>query len=272
MDLLSIIGKIWQHRLVTIPVILLTFLGAFYVLKVKAPVYQSTSSIMLVNPPAPPTPAQITTNPSLGKVNSNNTFAQFSSLDVAADAVIGIVTAESNQLVQAGVDPRYQLTLSTADGDPPIITVTGIASSAQNAIQSADLVTKAAMTSLNQMQVQQNINPKYMIKSIELYAPQNAQQSISGKLRALIAVIAAGAILLFVGISLVESFAIRRRGKSFPETRHSSKSFPETRHSSESFPAQPARRSDEVDDLIINDDDTMSIPRVFESADGDARE
>jgi hypothetical protein len=213
MDLLSIVGKIWRHKLATIPVIALVALGAFYVIKVKAPVYQATSGILLVNPPGPPSPAQIAKHPALGKVNTSNTFVSFGNLDVIADAVIGVVTAESNQLLRQSVDPRYQLTLSAAVGLPPMIQVTGIGRTAQEAILSAKVVTRAAITSLHQMQVQQHINPTYMIKSIELYAPTNAQASVSGKLRTLIAVIGLGVIMLFIVVSMSESIGKRRKGR-----------------------------------------------------------
>lgn len=214
MDLLSIIGKVWRHKFATIPVLILTALGAFYVIAVKAPVYQATAGILLVNPPGPPTPAQIAKDPRLGKINTNNTFVSFGNLDVVAAAVIGVVTAESNQLIKAGVDPRYQLATSTDVGLPPIINITGMASSAQKAILSTSLVTKEAEKSLYQMQAKQNINPTYMIKAVELNAPQNAQVSASGKLRTLIAVIAVGIILLFIVISMIESVAKRRSDRS----------------------------------------------------------
>jgi Chain length determinant protein len=218
MDLLSIVGKIWRHKFATIPVLILTALGAFYVISVKAPVYQATAGVLLVNPPGPPTPAQIAKDPRLGKIDTNNTFVSFGNLDVVADAVIGVVTAKSNQLVQAGVDPRYQLATSTEVGLPPIINITGMGSSAQKAILSANLVAKEAENSLYQMQVKQKINPTYMIKAFELYAPQNAQASASGKLRTLIAVLAVGAIVLFIVISMIESVAKRRSDKSPTES------------------------------------------------------
>jgi hypothetical protein len=219
MDLFSIVGKIWQHKKATIPVIILTVLGAFYILEIKAPTYQATSSILFVNPPGPPTPAQIAKNPSLGNVNTSNTFVSYGNLDVIANAVIGVVNADSDQLVQAGASPGYQLTLSADTGLPPIIEIAGVGSSAQQAILSANLVTKEALTSLRQIQAQQNVDPTYMIKGVELYAPHNAQASASGRLRTFIAVMALGAILLFIVISVNESIALRRARGSTTDGR-----------------------------------------------------
>ena len=45
MDLISIFRAVWRHKLATIPVILFTCLGAFYVVAVKAPVYQASDKL-----------------------------------------------------------------------------------------------------------------------------------------------------------------------------------------------------------------------------------
>ena len=56
MNLLSIARKIWRYKLATLPVVLLTLFGAAYVVAVKEPVYEASSSYVLINPPTPPTP------------------------------------------------------------------------------------------------------------------------------------------------------------------------------------------------------------------------
>ena len=75
MDLISIFRAVWRHKLVTIPVILLTCLAAFYVIAIKAPIYQASASFALVYPPGPPTAAQIVANPKLAKINPANPLA-----------------------------------------------------------------------------------------------------------------------------------------------------------------------------------------------------
>lgn len=51
--LLQISRKIWRYRVVTLPVLALTLLGAFYVVAIKKPEYSATTSYVLINPPAP---------------------------------------------------------------------------------------------------------------------------------------------------------------------------------------------------------------------------
>jgi hypothetical protein len=43
-DLLSIARKIWCYKLVTLPVVVLALCGAVYVVAVKQPVYEASSS------------------------------------------------------------------------------------------------------------------------------------------------------------------------------------------------------------------------------------
>lgn len=212
MDLISIFQAVWRRKLIASVIILITLAGAFYELKVKPPVYQASSSFLLVNPPAGPTTAQIALNPKLAKIDPNNSFANFGNLDLVADVVIDLVTAPSAQqsLVQAGADPRYQVALANDFDSPPIIEITGIGASAQEAIRSADLVTTAAMTDLYQMQKSQDISNFYLIKSIQVVQPREAQKTESGKLRTLIVILALGMLMLFLAVSTMDAIEKRR--------------------------------------------------------------
>ena len=213
MDLFIILGTIWRHKIVTIPVIVLTLLGLFYVLEVKPPTYQSTGSILLVNPPGPPTAQQIAANPSLGKISTANPYVSYGNLNFVADVVINIVDSPSVQqsLVQAGADPRYAVALAVELGNPPIIQVTGVASNGSEAIRTAQLVVGAVEQHLIQIQQNQSVNSRYMITGQEFAKPEIATKSVSGKLRTMITFLALGLIVLLVAVSIMEAFAKRRR-------------------------------------------------------------
>jgi capsular polysaccharide biosynthesis protein len=213
MDLLSIIRSLWRHKLVAAPVVFFTVLGAFYVVAVKAPVYQASASLLLLSPPGPPTQQQIAANHKLAKINTNNPYVNYGDMAVVADAVINILSsnASAQALVNEGVSPNYTATLSTDFGTPPIIEITGTGHTAESAIQGANLVTSAAQADLYQMQKNQGVNPLYMITSTELVKPTSAQTASSGKLRTLIAVLAVGALLLFIVVSLTDAVERRRR-------------------------------------------------------------
>jgi capsular polysaccharide biosynthesis protein len=219
MDLISIAAAIWRHKLALLPVILIVLAGMFYVLKVKPPEYQASESILLINPPGPPTAAQIARDPKLAKISSANPYTYYGDLDIVADSVMSVVTASSNQLVSEGADPRFTMTLSTDTGFPPIIEVTGVGSTTSGAIRTANIVGTAINGSLRQMQTNAGVNSYYMIKAVVLASPQSATQSVSGKLRELIALLAVGALLAFVVISVTEGAAYRRRQRPGPRTR-----------------------------------------------------
>ena len=204
MDLISIVRSLWRHKLAAAPVVLLTVIGAFYIMAVKAPVYQASSSILLLNPPGQPTAAEIAANHKLAKIDANNPYVNFNDMAVVADAVINVVSSDASAqaLVSAGANPNYTAELSSDFGTPPIIEFTGTGSSAQEAIRSATLVTSAAEADLYQMQKSEGVNPLYMIKATELVRPTQAQTASSGKLRTLIAVLGVGALLLFIVVSV----------------------------------------------------------------------
>jgi Chain length determinant protein len=211
MDLISIFRAIWRHKLVTIPVVLLTCLGAFYVVAIKAPVYQASASFALVYPPAAPTAAQVAANPALGRVNTSNPLLGYSDASAVTEIVISLVGTASSQeaLAKAGAGTQYQIAPSVASSE--IVDITGVGSSASAAVLSANLVSQAAEKALYQVQANQGVNPQYMIKSYQLSIPNQAAQKLSGKLRSLIAVLAVGLLLLFIAISIVEAIGKGRK-------------------------------------------------------------
>jgi capsular polysaccharide biosynthesis protein len=221
MDLLTIVGTVWRHKLVTIPVILLTLIGAFYVIAIKPPTYESKASVLLTNPPAAPTAAQITANPSLAHVNTNNPYASLGNLVLVADVVIEVVTspAAKQALVQAGASPQYQVAVDESLESPPAIDVTGVAGTPQAAMESAQLVASAISRDLYQMQANQHIDPRFMIDSIEYVKPTAAATSSSSKLRTLIIVAVLGFIVLLVAVSTAQALEQRRNGKKLRQRR-----------------------------------------------------
>lgn len=216
MDLFAIAGAMWRYKIATLPIVLLTLLGLFYILEIEPPTYEAKASVLLTNPPNPPSASQIAADPKLARVNTNNPLASLGNLDLVADVVIEVVSspASKQSLVQVGVNPNYQLTLDSAYGSPPAINITGVGSNAPEAIQSAQLLADAVSQGLLKLQQNQHINSGYMIDSIEYVKPTTASVSSSGKLRTLIAVFGVGIILLLVAVSIAQMLEIRRKNRS----------------------------------------------------------
>lgn len=208
MDLLSISQKIWRYRLVTLPVIALTLLGAFYVIAIKAPVYKVSSSWVLINPPPPPTADEIARDPALGRINPNNPYTRFSDQSVIVSLLSSSLSNDSarQQLEAAGADPRYTVAPDVELGySSLVLVVTGAGSTPQAAVHTAELVGAALTREVDRVQTAQHVDPRYMIKAQQVVAPNSPKQQISSKLRPLIAVLAIGAILLLLAVSAAEA-------------------------------------------------------------------
>jgi Chain length determinant protein len=210
MDLISISRAVWRHKLATIPVILFTCLAAFYVVAIKAPVYQASASFALVYPPGAPTQTEIAADPKLAKISPNNPLLGYGDPSAVTQIVIALVGTPSSQqaLAKAGAGTQYQISPSASSGY--IVAITGVGNTAQAAVRSATLVTQAAEHTLYQVQANQGVNPIYMIKSYPLATPNHSGQKLSGKLRSLVAVLGLGVLLLFITISIAEAIGKQR--------------------------------------------------------------
>lgn len=213
MDFISIASVLWKQKWLAFPIVLLTALAAVYVVKVKPPVYDATSTVLLTNPLKQATQSQIAAHPSLKKANSDNIFEDYGDLDIVASAVVDDATspASATALAKAGAGTSYQVELSTDSDNPPIIDITGVGSTPRAAIQSAQVVTTAVQQDLATIQVDQGVDPFFLIGGDNIVKPTQAQRSSSAKLRSLVAVLGAGIVLLFIVVSSADAAARRRR-------------------------------------------------------------
>jgi hypothetical protein len=222
MDLLSIARKVWRYKLVTVPVVLLVLCGAVYVVAVKEPVYEASSSFILINPPAPPTVEDIARDPSLGRINADNPYTRFSDQSVMIEVLSSTMSSESAQrgLLKAGADPRYEVAPTSSFGySSPIVKVTAQGPTPEVAVASAKLVGKALTAELTRMQQAEGVDPGYWIKAQQVEFPARAQLKASGQLRMLVGVLVLGAVLLFVVVSVANaltSLRAERRARTAP--------------------------------------------------------
>ena len=212
MDLISIFRAVWRHKLVTIPVILFTCLGAFYVVAIKAPVYQASASFALVYPPAPPTQAQIVADPKLAKINTGQ------SSPGVQRSVRGhpdrdrpgwhIVLSASPREGWGGhsVSDRAERRLLR---DRQHHRCGKYAASGGTQRESRDPGSQECSVPGSG---ESGCQPGYMIKTYQLATTNQAAQKLSGKLRSLIAVLGLGVLLLFIGISIAEAIGKGKRG------------------------------------------------------------
>lgn len=191
MDLRLIAHKIWRHKLITVPLILLTLAGAAYAITVKQALYEASSTYLMVSPPAAPSAEQIARDPELAKVKAANPYTRFDQ-SVVIDVLKRAMSAESvrNTLVKAGADRRYTLGSATEFGaSAPIIHVSALASTPEAAIRSAQVVGHAVAGELDRMQKAHDVDPAYRITAVQVEVPNGARLKASGPLRMLVGVL-----------------------------------------------------------------------------------
>ena len=221
MDLLSIARKIWRYKLLTLPVVLLTLCGVVYVVAIKKPVYEASSSYILINPPAPPSDEQIARDPALGRIHADNPYTRFSDQTVVVQVLASSMANESvkRALLTAGAEPRYKVESASGFGSSsgPIVKVTAQGTTPEVAVRSARLVGNAVNRKLQDMQQAQGVDPKYQIKANLVNTSDGAQLQASGQLRALVGVLGLGTLLLFLVVSMgdaVTTLRMERAGRS----------------------------------------------------------
>jgi hypothetical protein len=214
MDLLLIARKIWRHKFVTVPVILLTIAGAGYVVTVKQPLYEASSSYLLINPPAAPTADDIARNPALANVRADNPYTRFADQSVIIDVLSRTINSDSarRRLLRAGADPRYVVESASRFGTTsPIVQITGTGPTPHAAMRTAEVVGHAVVGELDRMQQVQKVDPRYRITTLQVEFPDGPRLQPSGQLRMLVAVLVLGAILLFIVVSVTDALETLRR-------------------------------------------------------------
>jgi hypothetical protein len=212
MSLLLIARKLWRHKLATLPVLVVVLIGAFYVIAIKPPVYEANSSYILVNPPAPPTPDEIARDPKLG-VGTSNPYTRYADQSIVVQIVAARLNSDDarRKLAAEGADPKYTVAPDVAFGyTAPIMQITGTGASPAAALKTTELVAKALTSELAGMQEAHGVSPKYRIDAQQFVAARDARLKASGKLRALVGLLALGGVALFLVVSIVDAFAAFR--------------------------------------------------------------
>lgn len=215
MDLVAIAQTLRRHKFAALPVMALTLVLVVYVMVLSKPDFQAGGEYALVSPPSPPTQAQITADPALGKVNTNNPLVSYGNLSIVGSMLSQAVSTQSGQALLAanGVDPSSSVT-----DDPtqqlPVLTVTGVGITAAEAVHSGRLLAQVLSSELKQIQDRLGVSPAYRITMYPLAVPSQASLKLSSKLRDLIGVLALGMILLWVSVSIAVARADRKKASA----------------------------------------------------------
>jgi hypothetical protein len=257
MDLLSILRTVWRHRLLALPVVILTALGALYVLLLGPRVYQSTATFALARPQVP-TAEEMQKSTRLARLNSNNPYlrAPDSSLIVQV-AIARLAARETGEALQAaGLGPDY--TVAQSAGNSSMLIITGSGDTPEKSLGSTAWLSEQLIAQLRAVQKVNGADDLYLFTALAVDADTKAQEKISSRLRGLILVGFGGAILLFGVTSL---------GVALERTRvERTDSHPQAR----ALPPSPVPAPTQKDELRKDHsftNDPVTVPADFESWD-----
>jgi hypothetical protein len=211
MDILSLLGMVVRHWRVTVPVVLLTIAGAVgAVVVLSPPVYQTSGSLVLLNPPAPP----VVTDPADTATVNTNPYVRFNDLSVVADVIGRTMSgaAMANTLDERGVDD-YEVTGSTDFSRGPIIEAIARESTPEESIQSSQLVLEETEAVLAERQLSQGADPAYLITADQIEVPSEATALYGSTIRSMIAVLVLGGICVLGLAILAEAISTRRAAR-----------------------------------------------------------
>ena len=216
MDLVAMAQTIRRYKFATVPIILLVGVLAFYAMFLTPPEYTATGSYILEAPPPAPTTEQIARDPALGKVNANDPLLSYGDLQV-----VGLMLsresgtqAVEDKLLAEGVDPLSSVANDSVYGNAPLLDITGVGTTAAEAVRSGMLEGQTVVKLLNDIQAQMGVSPGYRITAYALDPPQQATLKTSSKLRDLIMVMVLGIIMLFVAVSVAKAREERKRERA----------------------------------------------------------
>lgn len=216
MDPIQVMRTVWRHRLMALPVIVLTLVAVVYVAKWGPRSFESTASYVLISPRAPST-AEILKDPSLADVSADNPYLRTSS-DPALAAQVVISTMNSERTVQAladqGIPTEYSAQPGSGSGGSSIITFTATAGTAEQSLKAMDFLGSQLLSILKDVQTANGADDRYLISAIEVDASEHAVEKVSSRLRTIVVVATGGLVLLFAVMSLAqarENSARRRR-------------------------------------------------------------
>jgi capsular polysaccharide biosynthesis protein len=273
MDLLNIFSTLRRHKIILLVILLLTAGGCAYVVLGIAPQYTTQAQFVVVEPPAPPSDADIQANPELGKLNSNNPYLRLPNPSIVVDVLSQRVSSDTvrQSLIDAGADRNYEIASTNTIGSGQVVQITGTGTSAAAASRTLQLVTARMEVELKAMQKVNGADDRFLYQALPVSPATPPLRKVTGTLRSLIAVAAAGVVFLFGAVSIAEAVPARRKRRIRSVAPASDgqlyRSDPGAREESLSAPvAEEKANGDREADL------TIVLPRLrFDGRDGQAK-
>jgi len=207
----EVLRTLWQHRLVSIPILVLTLASAFYIYQFAPRSYESSSTYAMINPDTP-SQLDIVRNPSLGKLNSKNPYLRSSDPSLIVQVLITRLTDGSmaDKLKEQGLSSDYTVSRGAGGTNGFLVDITGIADTPEKSFATTRALGSTLVKDLRDTQKVNGADDSYLFTAILVAPPDKATEQFSSRLRSLIAVFLAGAVLMFGAVSIARSVSMSR--------------------------------------------------------------
>jgi len=210
MDPLTVLRTVWHHKMVVIPVMLITLLAAAYVFQFGPRNYESTLSYALVNPKLP-TEKEIDTHPELGALNSDNPFLRSSDPALITEVLIARLNSKEmgKTLEDSGLSSDYSVARGL-NGNGFVVTIAGTSDSESLAYETTKALGKVFEENLRAVQKVNGAEDRFLFTAFVVNPSDKATEQFSSRLRSVIMVLLGGAVLMFGAVSLARSLETMR--------------------------------------------------------------
>lgn len=256
MDPVVVIRTLWHHKLIVLPVLLVTALAALYVYSFAPRSYEAKATYAIVNPKIP-TAAELEKNPELNTLNSDNPYLRSADSSLIAQVVGTRLSddATGDALLRDGLSTDFTVQRPPASF---LIEISASSDSKEKAVATVKALGTRLETDLLAIQTVNGANERYLYTSLMIAAPDNATEQFSSRLRSLIVVLVAGVVLTFGAVSIargLESSRSRIRSGS-PEGDRQKK-------------ARRRHQKDQEDPPVSGNLDELTIQDVLNPAEAD---
>lgn len=216
-DTLNVWRALRRNRWVVAGVLAAVALGTVWALAVRPMTYQTTSTVVVVPPPARPTDAELIEHPEWQGLNSDNPYARlYDPATITAMITYPLTAPAGRAAVQRAAGSRdysiqeiYRYGFAT-----PFVTVVATGHSAAEALATNRTVVSRLRAELEAVQRREPASRRYYITLGVASAPTAAATHLIEPYRPLLLVLGAGAVALFLGVGVGDAVRISRRQRA----------------------------------------------------------
>lgn len=223
MDPVAVFKTLWHHKLIVLPVLLVTALAALYVYSFAPRSYEAKATYAIVNPKIP-TAAELEKNPALNSLNTDNPYLRSADSSLIAQVVGTRLNDDTtgDALLRDGLSTDFTVQRPPASF---LIEISAASESKEKAVATVKALGARLENDLLAIQSINGADERYLYTSLMVAAPDNATEQFSSRLRSLIVVLVAGVVLTFGAVSIARGLeASRARARTAAPAKDQKKS------------------------------------------------